>query len=309
MTRPICVIGNLNVDLVMGTLADWPEHGTETFFDRCELRPGGSAGNTALALRRLGMRSGLVSATGTDTLAELLSTRFDGPLDRIGKIEGQTGISVGVLHDDAERSFLSFDGHLGQLDLAKVLALLEDWPIAGSLVLVSGGFAMPGLMRDQCALLDHLRLEGAEIAIDPGWPGEGWTGPERRRMLSWARASDHVLLNDKELTGLAGTVEGHVEEAATAMETELPDRCRLVVKRGAAGASLWQGGSVFYAEAPRTEPFDTVGAGDAFNAGYLGAVAAREDLSAALRRGCIAASRLVSQFPRGTGALETDDAA
>ncbi|AKO99989.1 2-dehydro-3-deoxygluconate kinase (plasmid) [Marinovum algicola DG 898] len=303
MTRSICVIGNLNVDLVMGTLAHWPEPGTETFLDRCDLRPGGSAANTALALQRLEHPAGLISAIGSDPLADILAARFSGRLDRIRRLDGQTGISFGVLHDGAERSFLSFGGHLAALDLAMVEALLEGWPLEDALVLVAGGFATPGLAAEGKALLTWLRRAGAGIAIDPGWPDGGWTPATRAQVMGWAALSDHLLLNDKELTALAARPEDDLAAAARSLSDGLPERCHIIAKRGPRGASCWQGSRVCHASAPPTAPFDTVGAGDAFNAGYLAAIAEGAAPEAALGRGCATASRLIAEFPRGTGPL------
>ena len=55
--KPLAVIGNVNVDLIMGPAAPWPQPGTEIIVDHDELRVGGSAGNAALAWMALGMRA------------------------------------------------------------------------------------------------------------------------------------------------------------------------------------------------------------------------------------------------------------
>ena len=44
MTVPILVLGNVNVDLVMGPVDGWPAIGTEIEVERAEMRAGGSAG-------------------------------------------------------------------------------------------------------------------------------------------------------------------------------------------------------------------------------------------------------------------------
>lgn len=50
LTAPVLYIaGNYNIDLIMGTLAHWPLPGTEVMLEHSALRPGGSAGNCALA--------------------------------------------------------------------------------------------------------------------------------------------------------------------------------------------------------------------------------------------------------------------
>ncbi|SMH37901.1 carbohydrate kinase family protein [Maritimibacter sp. HL-12] len=296
MERAICVIGNANLDVVMGPLDGWPEPGTEVFLPKSDFRIGGSAANTALVLRRLSARAGLVSGCGTDPAGDMIAARFRSGLDRMTRFETATGVSVGVLFSDAERSFLSTPGHLAELTRATFRAGLDDWPLDGALVMVSGAFALPGLLADHEALLDDLRAAGAELAIDPGWPDAGWSAATRKRVLGWIARADHVLLNDKELAGLTGCDDTQ-EGLARLAEQAAPGTC-LVAKAGAAGCYGRQGQLAAHADADRIAVFDTVGAGDAFNAGYLFAVARGEPLAAALSSGNRVAARVVAQFPR-----------
>ncbi|BAN95205.1 hypothetical protein E05_04390 [Plautia stali symbiont] len=50
------VVGNINVDVIMGTLDTWPQRGTKVMLQHSELRPGGSAGNCSLALEAMQVR-------------------------------------------------------------------------------------------------------------------------------------------------------------------------------------------------------------------------------------------------------------
>ena len=52
-TPVLYIVGNYNIDLVMGTLTHWPAQGTEMMLEHSALRPGGSAGNSALAAAAL----------------------------------------------------------------------------------------------------------------------------------------------------------------------------------------------------------------------------------------------------------------
>lgn len=304
MSRNICVIGNTNIDLVLGTIANWPDPGTEIFFERSDYRAGGSAANTALVLQRLGCRSGLVSATGNDLQGEMLRGKFSGPLDRIVVFDTPTGVSVGVLFDHADRTFLSVNGHLDKVDMAFVRSALTDWPLEGALVLVSGAFAMPALLERQSELLTFLADKGAETAIDPGWPGDGWTDANVQVCLQWMTASAHVLLNDKEAMGLAGC--GDLDKAIAALTARLAPGSRLVVKCGPRGAIAADALGRHQASAPRTEPFDTIGAGDSFNAGYLAAIAEGLSATEALARGTSVASHVIAEFPRSSQPIRLD---
>lgn len=296
MSRKICVIGNTNIDLVLGTIPEWPEPGTEIFFERSDYRAGGSAANTALVLQRLGCRSGLVSAVGNDLQGEMLRTKFSGSLDRMTILDAPTGVSVGVLFDHADRTFLSVNGHLDKVDMDLVRTSLADWPLEGALVLVSGAFAMPALLDRQTELLNFLADKGAETAIDPGWPGDGWTDQSRELCHQWMARAGHILLNDKEAMGLSERED--LDTAIDTLTSWLAPGSRLVVKCGSRGAIAADASGGHQAPAPNTRPFDTIGAGDSFNAGYLAAIAEGLPAQQALERGTSVASRVIAEFPR-----------
>jgi sugar/nucleoside kinase (ribokinase family) len=59
----ILVLGNVNVDLVLGEIDGRPAIGTEVMVERSEMRASGSAGNTSLALTGLAVPLG--SCTGS----------------------------------------------------------------------------------------------------------------------------------------------------------------------------------------------------------------------------------------------------
>lgn len=298
----IAVIGNANLDLVGGLMDTWPERGTETFLDRADSRIGGSAANTALVLQRLGAESGLVASAGDDLVGSLIAGQFSGALDRIAKAPGPSSVTFGLLHPGSERTFFSTPGHLDRFDSAVVRAGLDDWPLDDALVLVSGSFALPGL-RDECgALLREIRSRGARVAIDPGWPDRGWTVANRALALEWVSASDIILINDKEALGLTDTAS--VSQGMEALTPRLGPDAVLVVKCGPEGAVSISGGVRCAASSPAAGIFDTIGAGDAFNAGYLAAMQSGFSPEDCLRAGCDVASRVIRAFPRETTSLD-----
>ncbi|MCG7622170.1 carbohydrate kinase family protein [Epibacterium sp. Ofav1-8] len=302
---PIAVIGNANLDLVGGLLADWPEQGTEIFLDRADSRIGGSAANTALVLQRLGAVSGLIASAGSDAVGTMIAEAFAAPLDRIARVEAPTSVTFGLLHPGAERTFFSTPGHLDRFDMAQVRAGLADWPLDGALAMMSGAFALPALTRDSLSLMRDLRARGAQIAIDPGWPGGGWTDTTRALVQGWIAESALVLINDKELVGLTGA--NSVEGGLNAMVGQLPEDCVLVVKCGPDGAIALRDGETFSATSPRADIFDTIGAGDAFNAGFLAALQVGLDLQTCLRAGSAVASAVIRIFPRSTGTFQLSE--
>ena len=118
----------------------------------------------------------------------------------------------------------------------------------------------------------------------------------RAEVADWIGNCEHVLLNDLEVLSLAD-----VDALATAVERQTPmlrAGASLVVKTGARGAIGIQDGRQCEAAAHTAEIFDTIGAGDSFNAGYLLARLDGADLEDALAAGCRAAATIISHFPR-----------
>ena len=288
----ITLIGDIGIDLVMGPLAAWPEIGTETLMPCSEMRAGGSAGNVALALRSLGAPVRLISAIGNDPLGQWLRGQFDGIGAELTVMDAATSTSVGLLHTGGERNFFTTRGHLER----------QAWtPPAparpGDIILLTGAFLLPILRNNYTTIMQQLRDLGYVVAIDTGWPSEGFTPDVIAEVRSWLAFADHVLLNELEITRLAGTDD--LPAAMAILSDLMSPGATLVAKVGQDGAIGWRDTEKAVARPPFLEDvFDTIGAGDAFNAGYLHAVTQGGDLTAALSAGCETAARIIAQFPR-----------
>jgi sugar/nucleoside kinase (ribokinase family) len=294
MSPTIYVLGNVNVDLVMGPLALWPNPGTELVLAQTEMRAGGAAGNTALALKAMGARYRLICNMGDDILGRWLGEELgerDWP-----KAAMPTSISVGLTHPNGERTFLTSKGHLEAMTLEIALDQLPARATPGDVVLLAGPFLSPHLLGSYDALIAELAKLGFALALDTGWPIEGWTAEARKQVTGWLKFCDHVLLNEIESCGLAEETE--VEAAAAWLRRQTKPGATVIVKRGPFGASAWRGDQHAEAAAPKIAVVDTIGAGDVFNAAYLRTTLAGGDLSAAVAAGVAAASLAISTSPR-----------
>jgi sugar/nucleoside kinase (ribokinase family) len=291
----IYVVGNVNVDLILGVLDRWPRIGTETALPHSELRAGGQAGNAGLALAALGARHRVVANIGADALGRWLRGAFPGSGPAWTRSSVATTITVGIVHPGGERTFFTTVGHLGEFAPRHVLDQLPEHAAPGDVVLVCGVFLSPLLVAGCRELLELLRGRGFALALDTGWPNAGW-GAVRTTVESWLPLIDHVLLNELETTALAGTDD--LGAAATWVRQRLQPGASLVVKCGPAGAQAWRGARHLARPAPTVRVVDTIGAGDVFNARYLHGVVCGRDLDTALQQAVEAASAAISTSPR-----------
>lgn len=292
----LTVIGDVGVDVVLGPIDRWPAIGTETLMDHSELRPGGSAGNAALAANYLGVPCRLLSLVGNDSLGRWLAEQFQSLNPALPMCELATSVSVGIIHACGERTFLTTRGHLEAFDYPHVHPLLSRAKHRPSIALLSGVFLTPKLRRHYARLIDEVAALGYQIALDTGWPSGNWNDELRQEMLGWVERCDHVLLNEIEVANLGDRPD--FREAMRHVSERLKPGATLIVKNGAKGAVGFQNGAIVQADAVETAVFDTIGAGDSFNAGYLASRLSGQDLRKALEAGCRAAASIISRFPR-----------
>jgi sugar/nucleoside kinase (ribokinase family) len=295
--KPLAVIGNVNVDLIMGPAAPWPQPGTESIVEHDELRVGGSAGNAALAWMALETPFEIAASIGKDRFGAWLAESF-GDHAKNWPVHGDsTTLSVGITHPDGERTFFTTRGHLPLFSLEDVLAVLDGERLAGGIALLCGSFLTGKLVEDYERFFDWADRHGIAVALDTGWPLDGWTEANSRAAKAWLSRCRISLFNEVETTNLAGVADP--AEAGAILRQGMPEGAVVVVKCGPKGAiAIDADGLVFHAQAPRVAVVDTIGAGDVFNAAFLAAYAAGEGLAASLAAGTGTASRAISTHPR-----------
>ena len=300
--RPLAVIGNVNVDLILGPTAPWPKAGTEIIVDHDELRVGGQAGNSALAWEALGVDFEIAANVGNDQFGLWLRDAFGDRAAKWPVCPERTTLSVGITHPDGERTFFTTHGHLPRFSLADTLSVLNGERLSGGYALLCGSFLTIDLAREYDTFFDWAHGHGISLVLDTGWPPDGWTAANCALARAWLSRCDCALLNEVEATTLAG-IENPAE-AAAALWSSMAKGAIVVVKCGPDGAiAIGPDGKLTSAAAPAVKVVDTIGAGDVFNSAFLAALANDQPLAGCLAAGVQVASLAISTLPRSYGGL------
>jgi argininosuccinate lyase len=281
----VSVIGGVQVDLVVTPVAGLPPPGESTFVDQMAVRVGGAGANAALAFVELGVPVRLFGAIGDDVhgrwiLDELARAGLGSDLTVAGG--EQTGITVACEAPGHDRSFLTL------LGAAETWDLVPGAAVAGASLLMCDYFCAPALRGAPTgALLARARAGGGRTYFDTAWDPAAFPAATREEVLALLELADVFLPNEAEACALAGV--GDPRAAARALQRA--SRGWVVVKLGAAGChAAGPDGVELVEHAPAVDVADTTGAGDAFNAGLVAALASGAGWPDALR----AATRLAS---------------
>lgn len=288
------IVGNVNLDLIMGPLDSWPDRGTEVFLGNTHWRVGGCAGNTAIALGALDSPYTLIANRGNDLMGTWLESHFSNNA-KLAHFNGGTSVTVGITHSDNERTFLSGAGNVENLTLDDVLSQLPKRAGKGDIVLLCSAFLTTALLPKYQDLVRELKHRGFTLAIDTGWPPQGWD-TLRHEVLQWLSDIDYILLNELEVCELSGKKE--LLSAIDFLRERCTQTATIIVKQGGNGASAYGDNLEHHCPAPNVNVIDTIGAGDTFNTGFLYALQQGKNLSQALHWGIQLASHTISTSPR-----------
>ncbi|WP_353634531.1 carbohydrate kinase family protein [Halobacterium sp. NMX12-1] len=246
----VVAAGHVNWDVTLRVDA-LPEPDGEARIVSQRRSGGGSAANAAVALAGFDVDTGLVGSVGDDEnglLARRELDRVGVDLDGLRVVEdAETSVKYLVVDGDGEVMVLGNDGANEAVAPADVDA---DYVRAADHVHLTS-------QRPETATrLAELAAEsGATVSFDPG------RRLDERDYAATIERCDVLFVNDREALEV-------LEEDATYAESEVGDRV-VVVKHGAAGATVHTPDASFEHPGFDVDPVDTTGAGDAFAAGFI----------------------------------------
>jgi 2-dehydro-3-deoxygluconokinase len=246
---------------------------------------GGAESNVAIGLARLGVATSWLGRVGDDSLGERVAREIRGDGVDVRAIidpDAATGLMVKERPSAASTAVHYYRaGSAGSRLRSEDLP--DGWVEDAALLHVTG--ITPLLSEPAKAAVhvavDRARAAGTTVSFDINY----------RSALAPPRVAGPML---RDLAERADIVFGGAEEfgilypgtSAVDAAARLRDAgcATTVLKQGPDGASVFAGGSVIDAPGFTIEPVDTVGAGDAFVAGYLSALLDGQDVDATLRR-------------------------
>ena len=232
---------------------------------------GGAESNVAIALARLGTPVTWFGRVGEDSLGDLVvrELRAEGLTVHARRDAGApTGLMIKEQRTQQNQKVSYYRSGSAGSRLGP-----EDVPVgeiaAARLLHITG--ITPALSNSAADAVDlavrAARDAGTLVSLDINYRAALWSAAEASPVLRrLAGQADILFAGDDEAALLVGAAEG---------PRELADRlaalgpAQVIVKRGAQGCLALLDGECFEQRAIAVQPVDTVGAGDAFVAGYL----------------------------------------
>ena len=301
-TPSICVIGNLNIDLIIRNVPKMPEWGQEVMGLESDQFSSGQAGYLSMALSRLGVRTTVIGNVGDDVygrkiLADLGT--FGVHVEGVKCMNGvKTGVSVALVRADGERAFIT---DLGCLRIFSESMIEAHWNLVESAAIVClvGLFCTPGISFNAAArLLARARKAGKITMVDTGWDPKNWTNETLAGLYTVLPEVAVFMPNQDEARAITGL--DNLEGMARALQLAGVDK--IVIKCGNSGSYAFCGTDSCVVPARSVKVYDAVGAGDIFNSGFLYGLLKNWSLEACLAFGNTSASlyisRTIDRFPR-----------
>jgi len=253
---------------------------------------GGAPANVAVGVRRLGVDAGFIGKVGDDPFGHWLASILERDGVDVSQLRfddaARTALAFVSLTEEGERDFMFYrHPSADQLHRADEIDLKA---VADATILHHGSISLiqEPSRSATLAAIDAARGAGRLVSYDPNLRLPLWESAEAARegMLGPWKLAHVIKISEEELSFLTGSSD--LEAARSLMHDELR---LLTVTLGQAGVAWFAGDRSGRVDGFSVKPEDTTGAGDAFVAALLAALAREPELAsdeaaleAALRR-------------------------
>lgn len=258
----VLVVGELNVDLILNKLDNFPQKGKEILANEMLLTLGSSSAIFASNLSVLGTKVCFVGKIGADQFGDLvLKTLQEKVVDTSRMIvshTASTGITVALSYEN-ERAMVTYPGAMADLEQSEIS---EEILQMSRHLHVSSIFLQPSLKKGLKDLFQRAKNAGISTSLDTQWD------PEEKWHCDWnglLPLVDFFMPNVEELKNITGqdNIESCINKIKDISNT-------IIIKRGIEGSVASDNGRIIeQLSFLNTEVKDAIGAGDSFNAGFI----------------------------------------
>ena len=298
MKNDVTAIGPLNVDILirgeapedLGALRSWEGPAA------MELAVAGSVGYAIQDMAKLGLRVSVSANVAGDVFGPVIVRQLrESGVDAndVRVVEGaRTGIGAYVLAFGSPKRPLFYQ-----------LPTHDPWPqrydageretLLDTRSLHSGGFLHFAQMYDSdiVELYEEAHRRGIFTSVDSQFPLREAPPPWMASMRRILPALDFLFCDEREALGLTGAVDLPLA-AVSLLETGVR---AVIIKRGEAGSDIYEKDQHFHQPGVKIgELVDSIGAGDAFDAGFLAAFLEGKGLKECARFASIVAACTVT---------------
>ena len=299
------VLGELNPDVIVDAFSsDIPFGQVETGLSSATFTLGSSGAITAAAASTWGLDVALAAVVGNDHLGRLATALVAGFGVDVRAVmtrdDLDTGLTVVINTPDGDRALLTHPGAMTAMRVDDIPTSLLN---SARHVHISSVFLQKSLQHGLPELLATLRAQGTTTSLDSGWdPARDWT-----QVGDLLEGLDYFFPNEAELRNLNRALDLGADETGPHWLVDAADELSrrgpaVAVKRGGDGALLCADGTVYELRITAERPFDTTGAGDNFDAGFLHGVLTGVHPSLCLAR-AVAAGTVAVRGRGGTGSI------
>lgn len=257
----VLVIGELNADLILNDIQNFPIVGKEVIANKLNITLGSSSAIFASNLSVLGARVAFAGSIGADFFGDfILDCLHKKNVDTsfVRNLPTNTGITVALNYGE-ERAMVTYPGAMDQFSIND---LPDNVFESASHLHVSSYFLQRALKPNLVRLFTLAKKAGLTTSFDTQWdPAETWD----LDINSILPLTDIFLPNERELLNIT-----KAHQQSDAIKKIKPFSNTIVVKQGSLGSSLYHNGEHTFKQAfVNHNVVDAIGAGDSFNAGFI----------------------------------------